>query len=403
MCSAAFILDAALAMTLLAVPFFVFRQLQNAEQMSGIVAGTGSLSYALSCIILTRFVSHAKNVLNWAVAGILIFAIAMGLFPFFRNPFVCGGLNMIAFGSMALVWPALHAWVGSDADPDRRSRHIGWFNVAWSFGMSAGPLLAGPLIDLDYRFAFGAIFFLCLLSATLIRFLPHADSHFKKATDEQLEARAGHDRLSEAHLYCAWAATFTMNGLVSVARSVYPKRVEDLVESGALRLFAEAEPLHFLTVNGATKSAWALSVLSFASAVMFLLLGHTRRWRHKFSWLAAIQLITAAGFFYLGRSHSLAFMLAAHFVLGLAGGMAFFASVTYSLTDPAKKHRRTTINEAMVGGGGLIGSLLFGYLVEKHGIAQPFTWLPLVVLLSVILQAQLLRHGAKRAGNAHSG
>ncbi len=386
-----FLLDGALAIAMTAMPFFVYQQLGGTEAMSGVFGGLSGAAYAFFCIVMSRYIARADNVLHWAMGGIAVYAVLFTAMGFVRHPWVCGALYAFAFGAMALVWPALQAWIGGDPDPEVRKRHTGWFNVSWSAGMSAGPLLAGPLIDLHYLWGFGAVLALTLASLALLLTLPHEKTHFTCATAEQLDARQDHDRESEVHLYCAWLATLTMNCLMGLARNVYPKRVEDLVSSGQLRLFSEDTALAFLSANAATKFSWLAFLLTLASAGMFLAAGYTTRWRHNFTWLVVSQLAAGGAFWMLGHTTSLAAMLAAFAVFGVANGLAFFAALTYSLADPAKKYGRSTINESMVGLGGFVGSIVVGGAVARAGFETPFHWMPAVVAAAVLLQWLLLK------------
>lgn len=397
-----FLLDAALAVAMTAMPFFVYKQLGGAEAMSGFFGGFAGAGYAVTCIILARFVSRADNILHWAAAGMGIYTALFIAILSSRNPWICGTLYTLAFCSMALVWPALHAWIGSDPDPDQRKRHTGWFNVAWSLGMSAGPLLAGPLIDWHYGLSFIAVVLLTLSSLLLLLTLPHENRHFARATEEQLDARQAHDRLSEAHLVSAWCATLTVNSLMGLARNVFPKRVDDLVASGQLRFFAEDTVSSLLTANAATKFSWLAFVVTLASAGAFLAAGHTTRWRHNFTWLAFMQMASGGAFWYLGHTCSLVGMLLAFAVFGAASGQVFFASLTYSLADPARKHGRATMNEAMVGAGGFVGSIVAGSAVSYWGFERPFQWMPVCILSAVLLQWGLLIYGRRKTSAAHS-
>ena len=392
MCYAGFLLDAALSIAMTAMPFFVYTELGGDEATSGYIGGASSAAYAAACIVLTRFVSRAKNGLHWAVAGMVIFAVLFVSIVFLRQVWLCGVLCAAAFSCMSLVWPALHAWIGSDADPDRRKRHTGWFNVAWSSGMAMGPLLAGPLIDLHYTLSFGTVFVLVVISILLVVSLPHERHHFVQASEDQLSARASHDTASEAYLYSAWCATLTMNCLIGIARNVYPKRVEELVNSGKIRVLFEESPPEFLSSSMATQYSWLVFALSLATAVVFFYLGHSSRWRHNFAWLACVQLAAGGAFWLLGHTESLLLMMMAFGLLGAGIGMAFFSSVTYSLVNPALKHRRTTVNEAMVGVGGFMGSVVFGEAVSRAGFAGPFHWMPLAIVAAVGLQWAMLRH-----------
>ncbi len=396
-CYIGFLFDFAIMIAMIATPFFVYQQLGGGVAMSGAFGASQAAVYLLTCLIASRFVSKAKNGLYFALVGVAVFTTFFCGMSFFRNPWLCGTLAALAFGSLALAWPAFHSWVGAEPDPIKRTRRLGWFNVAWSFGFAMSPLLAGPLVDLDYRFAFLAVFGIDIVVFLMILSMPHESTHFEALTEETLQARVDHDRESEGHLYYAWFATMVINALIGISRNVYPKHVANLVETGELRLFFESQPYSFIVEAAATKYSWLAAGSALATALAFLLLGKTNRWRHNFNALMLIQVAAAVAFWSLGSTHSLAVMMLGFIVLGLNLGMAFFASVYYSIADPQKKHARASINEGMVGLGGFMGSMLFGQLVGRYGVALPFHYAPIVLLLAIILQWLLLHYGRKRA------
>ena len=92
-------------------------------------------------------------------------------------------------------------------------------------------------------------------------------------------------------------------------------------------------------------------------------------------------------------------MLLCFAMVGVNGGVCFFAAVYYSLALPARKHQRAAINETMVGGGSFMGSLGFGLLAGWFGLSMPFRWTPLLVVAGIGLQLLLLRYGMRREGD----
>lgn len=398
-CLVGFLLDFAIMIGIIAIPFFVYQRLGGGAAMSGAFGAAHSAAYAIGCIVSAGVVARARNGLSWAFLGITIYIIGLSFTPFMKWPLACLIVSSFGHLGLSLVWPALHSWVGADPDPVQRTRHMALFNLSWSFGFAVSPLMAGPLFDADYRLPFVALVFLCLVCMALLKTLPHERSYFGAASDEQLAARAAHDRVSEAYLYCALCATFMANLLVGVTRSVYPKRVEELVSSGALRLFWEAEPISFLTYGPATKFSLIAGAMSLATAVAFVVLGRTLAWRHRFQVLFWSQALSAAAFWALGGTHSLVIMTLCFGVVGANLGVAFFSSAYYCLANSLHKHRRLSINEGAVGAGGFIGSMAFGYLAGRYGIAMPFHYAPFMVFACVALQWGLLQYGKRRAAH----
>jgi MFS family permease len=267
------------------------------------------------------------------------------------------------------------------------------FNVSWSFGFAVSPLVAGPLYDYDYRWPFVLLFVVAALTIALLRSLPHEKEYFAPATEEVLVARADHDQASEAYLYAGWCAALVGSVLATVTRNVYPKRIDELVAAGQLRVLFEAEPFELLTRAAATKYSWLAFALALTAAISFLILGRTRRWQHNFQYLVGLQVAGAAAFWVLGNTRSLVIMTSCFIVTGALAGVSFFTGVYYSMVDPAHKHRRAAINEGAVGAGGFAGSMAFGYLAERFDLATPFHYTPVFIALALGVQLLLLRHG----------
>lgn len=396
-CLVGFLLDFAIMVGLTALPFYAFNQLGGGAALSGVLGGVQAAAYAFTCILAAGMVARARNGLTLALFGILVFTVCFCTVPLSNNAWVCCGIMAVSFVGMGLVWPALHSWVGAEPDPALRARHMSWFNLSWSFGFAVSPLLAGPLYDWDYRLPFVVLFVLGLVCVLILRTMPHEKAYFSSATQEMIDSRVEHDRDSETHLYAAWCATFAANALVGVTRCVYPKRVADLVTSGQLQLFFEDVPAAFLRHAPATKFSWLAGALALSTSFTFIVLGRTSFWRHRIEVLFAFQVLSAVAFWVLGSTRSLAVMMLAFIIVGATMGMAFFSSAYYSLADPEHKHRRASINEGAVGVGGFVGSILFGYVVERWGLAFPFHATPLFIAGAIALQWVLLRYGKSRA------
>ncbi len=396
-CLVAFATDFSIMVGLTATPFFVYNQLGGTATMSGVIGASQAAAYAIACLISAGFVSRAKNGLTLALIGLVLYTAFFCMMPIFRNAFLCGTVSTLACASLALVWPALHSWVGGEPDPAIRSRNMGWFNISWSFGFAVSPLFAGPLYDMDYRLPFVLLFAFGAVAFVLVRTMPHERIHFADATEEMLLARADHDRSSEIYLTCGWTAVLFANVLAGITRSVYPKRIDDLVSAGDLRVLFESTPSDFLSSAPATKYSWMAFLLAFSTAMTFLVMGRTTGWRHRFSVLFWIQVASAVAFWTLAWTKSLLIMLACFSVVGVYVGVAFFSGVYYSLGNPALKHRRAAMNEAAVGTGGFTGSLVVGYLAGHYGHFVAFRYTPVFMILAIVLQFALIQRGKSRA------
>ncbi|OQC08932.1 MAG: Major Facilitator Superfamily protein [Candidatus Hydrogenedentes bacterium ADurb.Bin101] len=388
-----FLFSAATASATMVMPFFVYNQLGRGAFLSGVFAGTQALGYTVLSLGSANYVARAKNGLSWGVIGIFGYMVLMCAMPLFRSPWVCGTLFCVACTVSALAWPCFHSWAGAAHALNERARYMGRVNVGWSTGSAAGPFLAGPLYEADYRLPYLFIAVLCLVSLYLILRVPSETAYFGKRTRETASMNAAHEQASESFLWCAWCATFTAHVCIGAVRAVFPKRLDDIVASGSLRVLFESDMSSWLNSLAATRFSWLAVSLGMATALMFLVLGRSGWWHHRFSVLVIAQLVAGLGMWTLGTTHSLVLMMIAFAILGANLGIAFFSSVYYGMADPARKHGRSAINEGVVGAGGILGAFGFAMGGARFGLDAPYHGMPVLIVLIILLQVFLIRKG----------
>ncbi|NLN92505.1 MAG: MFS transporter [Candidatus Hydrogenedens sp.] len=387
----AFLFSGAVTSALLVMPFFLLNQMGRGATLSGIFIGVEALGYTLASLFSARFVARARHGLNWSLFGVTGFLIFLSAMPAFRTPLLCGFCFVGAFTFSAFAWPAFHSWVGAEPIPEARARHMSLVNVAWSTGGAAGPLLAGPFYEMDYRLPFVFIAALCLLSLLLIASIPMEKHYFARISKESATVRAAHDRASESFLYSAWCATFAAHITVGSTRAVFPKQLDELINEGLLRFLWEGQASAWLNSASATRFSWLAVIMGLATGLVFFIMGRSAWWHHRFSMLVIIQLLTGAAMWSLGCTHSMIIMLIAFSVIGVNLGVAFFSSVFYGMANPTTKHGRAAINEGVVGLGGMVGSLGFAALGVYAGLNLPFRLMPIVMVVIVLIQWSLIR------------
>ncbi|MBI5095077.1 MAG: MFS transporter [Candidatus Hydrogenedentes bacterium] len=388
---AAFLLDFCVMVGLTAMPFFVYDRLHGGAAMSGAIGAAQMAAYAVGCLVSSTFVSQFRGGLKWAVSGTIVFVLLFALVPLFRTPLLCGGMSTAAFLGLALAWPALQAWIGAESDPRLRAHHLAWFNTASSFGFALSPLAAGPLYDWFMPLPF------VLLAATgaavliLVVSLPEKRRlDATRADDDARSERQGRREAGDGRLYAAWCATLTTGALAAVTRSVYPKRIEELVANRQLTLWEEGGGI-LDALGPATAYSWPAFVLSITMVACYFALSKAGDRGRGTALLAGTQVLAAGAFWGLGHTHSFIVMLLCFSAVGCAFGVSFFTSLYYSLADPRLGHRRAAINEGMLGFGGLAGGIALGQLAENLGFEAALHLTPLFVAAAIALQLLLLR------------
>ena len=388
----AFLLDFSVAIGLTAVPFFIYERLYGGAGLSGLVGAIQMALYAAGCLLSAAFVSRSRNTLHWALAGVAVFAVLFALAPMVTTPAGCLITTSLPFLGLALAWPAMQTWLGREPDPLVRGRRLAWFNSATAFGFTLSPLLAGPLFDLDFRLPFVALFLVCSAVLVLLLSITQAKTPQHLPPDAQDVSQPDEPvPMTQGLLYASWAATFVANGLVSAVRSVYPMGVMTLAETGMLTLFPGRSGEFFASIGPATLFSWLAFLLSLATVATFAFMGRTRGWQGRFGPLLFGQAAAAVAFILLGTTANFGVMLLCVAAVGVNFGIAFFASIYYSLAQARTRHRYAAINEGVLGAGGFAGAICLGIVAGNAGISVAFQGAPVLILAAIALQAVLLR------------
>lgn len=392
-CLAAFILDAGLMVMLTAMPFYLYDHLEGSVAVPGVIGAIQSIVYAFVCIGISRWLNQNMHGMRIAAVGAFYYCAGSAAAVLWPGIVGFGVISILAIVGMSVVWPSLHGWLGANPDPQLRARGMSRFNVAWSSGLAVGPLVGGFLYDFHPYAPFIALVAMGSCCFLLLWGMPQEEAYYTTLADEHEPSWGAHALRSERFLLGAWIANGMAWALVGVTRLIFTKRVDDLVETGSLRMFAEATPPAFLTQNPASIYATIAFLLAAMSAVVFAFMGRTQHWQHRFRYLAGLQVGSAVAFWILGYTNSLVVMSLAFMVIGALSGAAFFSSSYYSMANFALRRQRSSINEFFVGAGSFVGPLGVGLLAEYYGVNTPFIYMPLAVAVGLMVQFYLIRGG----------
>ena len=393
--SVAFLLDGAAMLGFTVSPFFIFDHLGGGPLMSGTVGALQSAGYAVACMCVARWAVNPHTAMRRAMIGCIIYSLCFSLAPAFRSPVPYAALTIASIVGMALVWPALQAWFGAEPDPYVRARRLSGFQVAWSTGMAVGPVVGGPLYDLDYRLPYAVILGLGVIVLAIMASLPHEEAYHARRPKKPAAGSAAPPAapIGLAHLRTAWLACGIANSITGATSYVFAKRVAELNDAGALTFLWN--PVQGL--GPATQFSLLIGCLSLARAATFGVMGRSAFWHGRFSVLLALQLATGIGLLVMGITHSLAVMLLCCLLTGINAGAAFYTGLSYSIEEPLHKNRRAAINEVAVGSGGFLGCLLFGLAGERFGTAWTFRMALPFILCAIALEAAAFRFWRRRA------
>ncbi|MBN1628493.1 MAG: MFS transporter [Thermoleophilia bacterium] len=167
-CAAGFVVWSGFGAILPYLPVFLQEQAHASIWSIGVIAAAYYVGTFLFAAPLGRL-SDSIGRKPVIVAGVVLYAVASGLFVSTTNPWWFIVFRLLEGMGAAAVTPAGQALIAELSTEQTRSQAYGWYTTAQFGGLVAGPLLAVPLYTLgggQGTWAFYAIFlFGCALSA----------------------------------------------------------------------------------------------------------------------------------------------------------------------------------------------------------------------------------------------
>jgi MFS family permease len=377
-CIAAFMMDLALNLMFTGMPYKVLA-LGGGALALGALPIAYSLIYASTASVAGRITDGtdrlrlARRLLPLSILAMVILMRATHLEWVFVAPAAVGL-------SVAFFWPALMGTMADFSAPGRLTAHLGWFNVSWSAGKALGFLMGGALLA---WYGFSALFAVAAGSVVVVllflQWLPRSVPHLNPGGESTEIALEPLPPNQGSLLLAAWIANFTTFGATAALNFHYPAWLEahDLPE----------------TVFGTF-----LGILFFSTTAAFVILKRNPGWRDRRLPLLLAPLPAILALAVLPRLGTPWAIFAAAPWIGFGLGQAYFASLYYSVRNPALRGRNAGIHEACVHSGVLILPLLGGIVASSTGRLEAPYWVAAGVgtaglLVEMVVLAKSPRRG----------
>ncbi|MFC1671814.1 MFS transporter [Planctomycetota bacterium] len=370
-CLAAFFMDLALGMYMVAIPFLSM-SLGAESKILGYLGATRGLSYGLSCLAVAFFLLERYKRLTLIAFGclttiLMFWATALSgelwhLFP------------VAIFWGMAvsLFWPALFAWMGGTHSNEKLGTAIGVVNLGWSAGIMAGAFIGGILFKIAPWIPFAVATIPAAVAYAIMLFSPREKPAEKEETSDGQE-RSG----SKAKLAAAWLGCLSMSCLTGLMMSVFPRLGTDMG--------IDVSKFGFL-VSIAGTGRTIMFALSMVKGSVF------RDWRFSAVAQAAAVVMVAT----ICRAESYWWMGCVYAVLGVTFASTYYRSLYTSLEGAGSKGFRGAVHEAVLFAGILIGSVGGGELADRLNLRSPYVPIAGFVLLLNAVQIVLALKARKK-------
>ena len=241
------------------------------------------------------------------------------------------------------LWPAIEAVVSEGEDAAGLPAAIGTYNVVWAGTNALALFTGGTLVE---RFGFQSIFyipFVILLGQLALTFW------LEQHATEMAQAAAAQP---------------------AVVLPPDPHRPSPAKTLAFRRMALLSNPFAYIAINTLIavlpgiavkfqltpmQAGFACSLWGFARLATFFALWFWTDWHYRFRWLVTAFALLIVSFAVMLAAPSLAVVLGAQIVFGLAIGLIYYSSLFYSMDTSETKGEHGGIHEAAIGVGNMIG------------------------------------------------
>lgn len=342
--------------------FFMHERHGFGDKSNLVFASLSGLVYAFSSVWGGRFAQRASYFTSLKIGFvIMIAALAVGTQLASATGHVI--VMVVATLGMCFTWPSLEALVSEGESPVRLQRVIGLYNVVWA-GMGALAYFAG-----------GAM--LEKLGLNSLFYVPIAIQVVQLALTIWLEREAKvipanpppAPPVEGGKKVCVGESFPSLEGSgVSSAPQLNPRPIARA--RAFLRMAWLTNPFAYIAINtliavmpgvaarlelSTTLAGFCCSVWCFARLGAFFALWYWPGWHYLFRWLLVSYLAMVAAFAVILLVPSLAVLVGAQLIFGLAVGLIYYSSLFYSMNVGETKAEHGGIHEAAIGLGNFAG------------------------------------------------
>ena len=241
---------------------------------------------------------------------------------------------------MCFIWPTLEALVSEGDTPEHVPHAIGIYNITWATANASAYFIGGTLIEkFGYRSLFVVPLAFILVQLALVFWMGKRHALLPSAPREIVGA-GGQDRPSaskaKAFQRMAWLSNPFAYIAINTLLAVMPGIAAKLQLSPML-------------------AGFACSLWCFARLFAFIGLWRWTGWHYRFRWLVAAFAFFIVSFAVILAAPSLALVLLAQVVFGVAIGLIYYSSLFYAMDASETKGEHGGIHEAAIGLGNCLG------------------------------------------------
>jgi len=362
----------------LGIVFFATEVHHASPAQVGFLAATWSFHYIVGCLLLRRLGEHLRPHHSMVAATAVMALCVLLILRLDRlgGVFVCYAVYGLG---TSLFWPPLMGWLSTGNEGARLNRVMGRFNLCWSSGAIAGPVLAGVLARQDARLPVVAGGLLYLAAGLHVAW---AGRGVTATPAPPVPAAAGPgataavgDRGTPLR-YPAWAGLMAAYLALGVLLTVFPLEAQ--------RHLGLSKP----TVGG------LMLVRALFTTLALGLMGRTTAWHFRTGQMGAGLALFAVTMAVLPLARG---PLTAAAALGLMGALlaqSYANSLFHGVTGSLHRARRMAVHEVLLSVGLVVGGACGGTVYQHAGYGAVCGGVAVALGAAALLAFAFPRHPA---------
>jgi MFS family permease len=309
----------------------LFRYTEAQNLLLALVVGVSYVAGALSSHAIALRAGERRAI----VANLACVWVAHVTLAGFPKPAVVTALFPVVAFLQGMKWPIVESFVSAGLTPSEVNQVLARYNVVWSLSVPVAVSISGPLIASPWPWTLfalpAAINIVGLLLSLRLPLRPlHIELHHPERPPAEALARCGSLMLSSR-----WSliATYSLLFLLAPLLPTVFDRFE-------------------LSVRQATFCA---ALIDVARPISFAALGYFTGWQGRAAPLTVLAMVLPVGFAMVLFGSNLGTVLVGEALFGLFAGLAYYASLYYSMVVKNASVDAAAGHESVIGLGFAIG------------------------------------------------
>lgn len=380
---AAFLMNFNLGLINFAVIFYLKDSLSVSPSVIGWFFAAGALGYVLGCMLMRPVQNRILPPVSMFIT-ILLTTISVLMILNAESRIVVLLFYVIFSISPAFYWPQLMGWFSYGLNNQELGSAISKFNICWSTGALAGPLLGGILVERNLHLPFYADIILMITLGLLltggllfVRDMRNFPDHKKIETPERKDSEYLNGGKGTILRFAGWIGVFSVYVVLGLLNNIFPLFIREDLGLG------ESVAGNILFVRGV------------ATAVGFFAAGKIVRWHFNRRIMLLTQAVTALCMLLLFFIKSVSGFYLLFIIYGLLFSMAYSNGIFHGSAGASDRGPRMALFESVLTSGVILGSVLGGYLYEYFSIYAAFIFCFIIITAGLGLQFIFVGYGKK--------